>query len=420
LNITSNLNWTASSNQSWLTLSSSTGSGNATLNLTASSNPTVGTRTATITLTGIGITAQTVSVVQDAGAVVLTTSSNDLTIAASLNSTKSISVYSNINWTAISDQAWLKVSPASAINTTTTLTTVTFTVQANPTINTRTANVTIAGTGTTSQIVSITQDGQVPTMVVSSNSLSIGAYINSTQSLTIASNIDWTARCNQDWLSLSSYSGANNSTITITAQNNPTVLKRTATITISGNSVQPQTIVVTQSEGSAVVAVSTNFINITSQNSQVSFDIVSNTSWVVSSNQIWLLVNNIVGTGNLKVTFNAEKNLTSSSRAASLIISGNGFTPQAITVIQDVTTGLNEPNENLISLYPNPAINDLFVNNLSNNTKISVFDMNGVLMTSKISSTTIERVDVSYYPKGVYIIKISDNLMTKFAKFIKL
>ena len=420
LNITANLNWTASSDQSWLTLSSSTGSGNATMNLTAASNPTVGTRTATITLTGTGITAQTVTVIQDAGAVVLATSGNNLTIAAALNSTKSVSVYSNVNWTATSDQTWLKVSPASATNTTTTSTTVLFTAQANPTINTRIANLTISGAGASSQIITITQIGQVPAMVVSSNSLSIDAYVNSTQTFTIASNINWTATCNQEWLSLSSTTGSNNSTITLTAQNNPTVLKRTATITVSGNSVQTQTIIVTQAEGAAVLAVSTSFITINDQNPQISFDVVSNTSWIVSSNQTWLLADNISGTGNLKVYFNAERNNTSSARAASLIISGTGFTPQAITVIQEVTSGVSKVEEGTINLYPNPAVNDLFVNNLDNNTIVAIFDLNGMLMTSKISASTKEKIDVSSFPKGVYTIRISDNLITRFAKFIKI
>jgi hypothetical protein len=420
LNISSNLNWTAGSNQSWLTLSSSTGSGNATLNLTAASNPTIGTRTAIITLTGTGITAQTVTVIQDAGAAILTTSVNNLTIAAALNSTKTISVYSNVNWTATSDQTWLKVSPASATNSTSTLTTVAFTAQENPTTNTRTANVTISGAGAISQIVTITQNGQVPAMVVSSNSLSIGAYANSTQTLTIASNINWTASCNQDWLSLSNYTGSNNSTITLTAQNNPTVANRTATITISGNSVQTQTIIVTQTEGAAVLAVSTSFITINDQNPQISFDVVSNTSWVVSSNQTWLLTNIITGTGNSKISFNAEKNNTSAARAASIIVSGTGFTPQAITVIQDVTSGFSNIQDNLINLYPNPVMNDLFVNNLTTNTKIFVYDLNGVLMTTKMSESAQVKIDVSSFPKGVYTVRISDKLVTRFAKFIKI
>lgn len=419
LNIIANLNWTASCDQSWLTMSSSTGSGNATLNLTASSNPTVGTRTATITLTGTGITAQKVTVVQDAGAVVLETSVNNLTIATALNSSKSVTVYSNVSWTASSDQTWLKASPTSATNTTSTQTTVTFTAQANPTTNTRTANVTISGAGATSQIITITQDGQVPAMVVSSNSLSIGAYANSTQILTIASNINWTATCNQDWLSLSSNTGSNNSTITLTAQNNPTILKRTATITVSGNSVQTQTIIITQDEGAAVLAVSTTSITINNQNLQISFNVVSNTSWVVSSNQIWLLANNISGTGNSKVSFNADRNNTSSNRAASLIVSGTGFTPQAITVTQDVTTGVSDIEKSTINLYPNPVTNNLYVNNLSNNTKIYIFNLNGMLMTSKVSESAMEKIDVSSFPKGVYTIRISDNMTVKFSKFTK-
>jgi hypothetical protein len=420
LSITSNLNWSASCDQSWLKLGATTGSGNAVLNLTASSNPTIGTRTATITLKGTGILAQTITVIQDAGAAFLTTSTNSLTIAQALNSSRSISVYSNINLTASSDQTWLKVSPTSITNNIATMYTMTFTAQANPTTNTRTANVTISGVGVTSQIVTITQEGQVPAMIVSTNTLNIGAYANSIQTLTIASNINWTASSNQDWLSLSSYSGTNNATITLTAQNNPTVLKRTATVVISGNSVQSQTITVTQAEGAAVLAVSINFISINDQNPQVTFNVVSNTSWIVSSNQPWLLANNISGIENSTVSFSAEKNTTKAARAASLIVSGPGFTPQAITVIQDVTNGIGQLEENAISLYPNPVIDNLIVNNLNNESKIYFYNLNGILMIYKFAETANEKIDVSSLPKGVYTIKISDNTGTKFSKIIKI
>jgi photosystem II stability/assembly factor-like uncharacterized protein len=63
-NIESNTDWTASSNQTWLTASSSSGIGNSTITLTAAANPNAASRTATITVTGTGITNQTITVTQ--------------------------------------------------------------------------------------------------------------------------------------------------------------------------------------------------------------------------------------------------------------------------------------------------------------------------------------------------------------------
>jgi hypothetical protein len=65
--ITSNINWIASSNQVWLTVfPGSEVSGNCTLTFIASHNPTISTRTATVTLTSI-YTTKTITVTQAAG-----------------------------------------------------------------------------------------------------------------------------------------------------------------------------------------------------------------------------------------------------------------------------------------------------------------------------------------------------------------
>ncbi len=64
LSITSSESWTASSNQSWCTLSKTSGSGNGTITVSASANTTSSNRTATITITGSISAAKTVSVTQ--------------------------------------------------------------------------------------------------------------------------------------------------------------------------------------------------------------------------------------------------------------------------------------------------------------------------------------------------------------------
>jgi|GEM_PF-2095671 len=64
-NIVTGNNWTAASNQTWLTPSSDSGSGNATITLTAQANPTYVSRTAEITVSGIG-TTKTIVVTQNA------------------------------------------------------------------------------------------------------------------------------------------------------------------------------------------------------------------------------------------------------------------------------------------------------------------------------------------------------------------
>ena len=64
--ITSNTNWTVSSNVSWLAFSQASGSNDATVTVAAVANPDTLQRTATITVSGTGATSQTILVTQAA------------------------------------------------------------------------------------------------------------------------------------------------------------------------------------------------------------------------------------------------------------------------------------------------------------------------------------------------------------------
>lgn len=85
-----------------------------------------------------------------------------------------------------------------------------------------------------------------PLLNVSTNILTYEADTNSKKTIDIYSNIHWVIESNQNWLTVSSSSGANNSTITLTATINPTIFTRTATVTVSGTGVPAQLISVTQ------------------------------------------------------------------------------------------------------------------------------------------------------------------------------
>lgn len=65
--IISNTNWTVESNQTWLTVSSNSGYGNATITVTAARNETTSTRTANVNVSGTNVATQTLMVTQEAG-----------------------------------------------------------------------------------------------------------------------------------------------------------------------------------------------------------------------------------------------------------------------------------------------------------------------------------------------------------------
>jgi (4-O-methyl)-D-glucuronate---lignin esterase len=63
-NITSNTSWTVSDNQSWLSVSPTSGSNNGTVTVTAQGNTSASPRTATVTVSATGVPSRTVTVTQ--------------------------------------------------------------------------------------------------------------------------------------------------------------------------------------------------------------------------------------------------------------------------------------------------------------------------------------------------------------------
>jgi hypothetical protein len=77
----------------------------------------------------------------------------------------------------------------------------------------------------------------------------------------------------------------------------------------------------------------------------------------------------------------------------------------------------NDLNNNEISLYPNPASQTLYFNNLEVNTPVEIYDRSG----NKVMSSTPRNnsVNISNLPKGIYFVRINDPINPKSVKFIK-
>jgi hypothetical protein len=78
------------------------------------------------------------------------------------------------------------------------------------------------------------------------------------------------------------------------------------------------------------------------------FQIESNTSWTVSSDKDWVIIETESGTGDYPITFYVTSNFTSSTRAATITISGVGVSTQTVPLTQVPTTDLLTVSENMI------------------------------------------------------------------------
>ena len=152
VNVTSNDSWKVSSNQSWCTVSPSSGSNNGTVKITTAKNTTSRPRTATVTVKGTNSgKSETVTVSQDA--YILSVNTSALSTSAA-GETQNVSITSNDSWTVSSNQSWCTVSPSSGSS----IGTVKITTAKNTTGSSRTATVTIKGTNSgISVTVKVTQ-----------------------------------------------------------------------------------------------------------------------------------------------------------------------------------------------------------------------------------------------------------------------
>ena len=145
--------WTASSNQTWCTVTPS-GTGNGTLTATYSTNNTGSGRVASITVTAAGLTPQVVTVTQAAPTLTVTPANKSVLFTAGATS---FTVTSNSSWTSTSNQTWCTVTPSGTGNGT-----LTATYTENTTYSARIANISVVTPGLPAVVVTVTQAAGTP------------------------------------------------------------------------------------------------------------------------------------------------------------------------------------------------------------------------------------------------------------------
>lgn len=481
--VTSNITWTAVSNQSWLSVTPASGFGNTTVTYTAQENPTAATRTATVTFSGSGVSDQVVTVTQDAGGVpYIVVNPVTMNFNAAANTAQNIEITSNVTWTASSNQTWLTLSAANGSG----VAVITANTADNPGTTGRSATITITGNGLPAKIIAVTQNGGAlqitlpinfelsgtytftdfdggvgsvvtnPSLTGSNLSSKVGKIVRNAGAtwagsyLTLSNKIDFTTYSTFSMKVFSPRAGV------------PVLLK------LEGDAA-PSEVLATTTTANAWETLTWNFAGKTSNvynklvlmfdfgsvgngtaastfyfddiyqisnaansltlskyavtiaaaaNSTQTFDVQSNTSWTITSNQTWLTANTGNGSGNATITLTAELNATSSIRTANVLITSLGLVPQTLVVTQEVgTTAVSNLQGSYIKMYPNPAKDVLYVEGFSANAMLSLFDMTGkLLFTRKLTS---KQINISHLLSGLYLIRITDKKGVAVKQFVK-
>ena len=85
-----------------------------------------------------------------------------------------------------------------------------------------------------------------------------------------------------------------------------------------------------------------------SENSTMGFNIKSNTTWTISSDQTWIKINKLTGTNNDTITVTADANKSIGTRIAKITILDSNNIPQFLSIIQNASQKvINESSGNL-------------------------------------------------------------------------
>lgn len=69
-------------------------------------------------------------------------------------------------------------------------------------------------------------------------------------------------------------------------------------------------------------------------------------------------------------------------------------------------------------IYPNPVLNDLWIEGLTYPEMINVYDVNGRLVSQTLLTSPLESIDFYRLPSGIYILKNErGNIFNRIAKF---
>jgi PKD repeat protein len=324
-----------------------------------------------------------------------------------------ISITSNTAWTASSDQSWCTVV-ASGTGTVQ----LSADYQENLSVNPRVAHITITVNGLAPIVVTLTQAGAAPILLVSPPNQNVGDPAGNT-AFTVTSNTDWAVSSNQSWCTITP-SGSGNGTITAAFTQNPTVHERIANISVNVNGIPTVIVTVTQAAAAPMLAVTPPVINVNAYAASVDYTVTSNTDWTASADSAWCVVTGS-GSGNGTITAVYPWNPSGKDRSTKISISAAGVTTQVVTLMQGhETASVPENGSKGVSIYPNPAkgIFSIVVEKSKYpSMQVNITDAHGTLVTSRECKGESEyKFDLSSSPQGTYFVKIStgtEQMVTK-------
>ena len=324
--IESNVDYTIASSAEWCGLSELKGeSGKTTLNIEIASSPTTAERTATITFKNAqkGYSAE-LTVTQSSFKPSLEVSESKID-ATDLGLEKEFTVTSNIPWSITCEANWVNLS---SVNGDMGTSTIVATIQKNSGTEGREAKILV--TNSEYEIVKeidIKQMPIVPTIEVSESNIA-STEEGRTVNFTVTSNINWTVKCDADWVIITPANGMKGTnTVQVSVDRNATTERREAVILVSNAEYKiTKEIAVSQFAFGPGLEVSETQIAATNESMTKDITVTSNIAWSASCEANWVTLSSVNGDGgNKTITVSLHRNATTSARETTILIKNSEY-----------------------------------------------------------------------------------------------
>jgi len=180
----------------------------------------------------------------------------------------------------------------------------------------------------------------------------------------VTSFLDWTAQSDVSWCTVTP-SGSGNGNLVASFSSNDATSSRTATIIVSANGVESQTVYLVQSAAAAFLVAEPQMMEVPAEAGTASFSVSSNVDWTCQSDAPWCTVTP-AGSGNGQILAAYEANTSEEDRMALLSLTGENLATQTLQLVQQgVLTGYEIHQDIQPVLSPNPADDKICITGLT-------------------------------------------------------
>lgn len=238
----------------------------------------------------------------------------------------SVSLTSEVAWTAETSDTWLELSPDEGLAGTTPLV---ISALPNTTINDRNGTINIKVGGQVVSTIEVRQRGLY--LEVSPTSFEF-ASIPESHTLSVHSNVSWTVQYKPDWLTLSATAGDGDAVLTLNATEHTGTSNRVGTLKLGVTGTELSANVTLLQQGKYFSITPGVLSELGSKGGTHEVHIASNDAWTVTHTADWLNLSKTSGRGDIDVTLTASDNPSLQPRSATTT-----FSPTYATTVDIVT-----------------------------------------------------------------------------------